>query len=85
MTPFATVASLARAIRPCCVSGLKLREELIADYSQCAFYTAGTIRELCAVLADAQRTGQPHQTCLNPPPADSKLCHPSKPVERHSG
>jgi hypothetical protein len=29
-------------------------------------------------LAEAQRSGQPYQTLLNPPPADPAVAHPPK-------
>ncbi len=37
-----------------------------------------TILETYAALAEAQRTGQPYQTRLNPPPADPRCCHPPR-------
>jgi hypothetical protein len=42
------------------------------------YRTKDTILEIYAALAEAQRTGQPYTTRLDPPPADPRCCHPPK-------
>jgi len=42
------------------------------------YRTKDTILEIYAALAEAQRTGQPYQTRLNPAPADSRVAHPPR-------
>jgi hypothetical protein len=42
------------------------------------YRTKRTILEIYDALAECQRTGQPYETCLNPPPADPRCCHPPK-------
>lgn len=42
------------------------------------YRTKDTILEIYAALAEAQRTGQPYQTRLNPPPADPRVAHPMR-------
>jgi hypothetical protein len=42
------------------------------------YRTARVILEVYDAMQDAIRTGQPYQTCLNPPPADPRCCHPSR-------
>jgi hypothetical protein len=42
------------------------------------YRTQETILRIYDALAAAQRTGQPYQTVLNPPPADPRCCHPAK-------
>ncbi len=42
------------------------------------YRTKDTILEIYAALADAQRTGQPYQTRLNPLPADPGVAHPKR-------
>lgn len=43
------------------------------------YRTKDTILEIYAALAEAQRTGQPYNTRLNPPPADPRVAHPMRP------
>lgn len=39
-----------------------------------------TILEIYDALAAATQSGQPHQTCLNPGPADPRVAHPPRPA-----
>ena len=43
-----------------------------------SYRTQETILRIYDALAEAQPTGQPYQTLLNPPPAAPKCCHPPK-------
>ncbi len=43
--------------------------------------TKRVILEIYDSMAEAIRTGQPYQTCLDPPPADPRCCHPPKEVQ----
>jgi hypothetical protein len=45
------------------------------------YRTKETILEIYDALAEAQRTGTPYQTRLDPPPADPRVAHPPKPVQ----
>ena len=45
--------------------------------------TKDTILEIYAALAECQRSGQPYQTRLNPPPADPRVAHPRKTETLH--
>ena len=51
----------------------KDEEEFNGDYR-----TKRVILEIYDLMQDAMRTGQPYQTRLDPPPADSRVAHPSK-------
>jgi hypothetical protein len=42
------------------------------------YRTKDTILEIYAALAESQRTGQPYQARINPPPADSRVAHPPR-------
>jgi len=42
------------------------------------YRTKDRILELYDALAEAQRTGKPFVSSLNPPPADARCCHPPK-------
>ena len=42
------------------------------------YRTKRVILEIYDALAVAQRTGQPYQTRLDPPPADPRCCHPPR-------
>jgi hypothetical protein len=42
------------------------------------YRTKRVILEIYDALAEAQRTGTPYQTRLDPPPADARCCHPRK-------
>jgi hypothetical protein len=48
------------------------------------FRTQETILRIYDALAEAQRTGQPYQTQLNPPPADPAVAHPPAGGNGHS-
>jgi hypothetical protein len=43
-----------------------------------SYRTQETILKIYDALAEAQRTSQPYQTLLNPPPADPAVAHPPK-------
>ena len=43
-----------------------------------SYRTKETILALYDALADAQQTGQPFVSALNPPPADPRCCHPPR-------
>ena len=43
-----------------------------------SYRTKDTILDLYDALADAQRTGQPFVSTIDPPPADPRCCHPPK-------
>ena len=51
----------------------KDEEKFDGDYR-----TKRVILEIYDALAEAIRSGRPYQTCLNPPPADPRCCHPPK-------
>jgi hypothetical protein len=40
------------------------------------YRTKRVILEIYDAMQEAIRTGQPYQTCLDPPPADPRCCHP---------
>jgi hypothetical protein len=40
------------------------------------YRTKRVILEIYDALAESIRTGQPYHTCLDPPPADPRCCHP---------
>jgi len=42
------------------------------------YRTKDTILEIYDALAESIRTGQPYQTSLDQPPADSRCCHPPR-------
>jgi len=42
------------------------------------YRTQRVILEIYKAMAEAQRTGQPYQTLLNPPPADPRVAHPPR-------
>ena len=42
------------------------------------YRTQETILRIYDALSEAQRTGQPYQTLLDPPPADPRCCHPPR-------
>ena len=42
------------------------------------YITKDSVLEIYDALVESQRTGQPYQTRLNPPPADPRCCHPAK-------
>ena len=42
------------------------------------YKTKTTILEIYDALAESTRTGQPYQTRLDPPPADSRVAHPPR-------
>jgi hypothetical protein len=42
------------------------------------YRTKDAILEIYAALAESQRTRQPYQTRLNPPPADLRCSHPAR-------
>jgi len=44
------------------------------------YRTKETILEIYGALAEAQRTGTPYQTRLDPPPADPRCAHPPRPA-----
>lgn len=41
-----------------------------------SYRTKDTILEIYDAMTEAMATGQPYQTRLDPPPADSRCCHP---------
>ena len=52
------------------------------------YRTKRVILEIYDALAESIRTGQPYQTRLDPPPADSRCCHPPRaamPQHGHDG
>jgi hypothetical protein len=49
------------------------------------YRTKLVIMEIYDAMADAIRTGVPHKTCLDPPPADPRCCHPPRGVNNSSG
>jgi hypothetical protein len=51
-----------------------LRKYEEQDYGE--FRTKRLVLEIFDALAEAQRTGTPYQTRLDPPPADPSCCHP---------
>jgi len=42
------------------------------------YRTRRVILEIYGALAESTRSGQPYQTCLDPPPADARCCHPPR-------
>ena len=44
------------------------------------FRTKRVILEIYDAMAEAQRTGRPYQTRLDPPPADPRVAHPPRPI-----
>jgi hypothetical protein len=44
------------------------------------YRTKRVILEIYDAMAEAARTGIPYQTRLDPPPADPRCCHPSRPL-----
>ncbi len=42
------------------------------------YRTKRVILEIYDAMADTMRTGHPYQTCLDPPPADPRCCHPAR-------
>jgi hypothetical protein len=42
------------------------------------YKTKTVILEIYEAMAEANRTGQPYQTRLNPPPADPRVAHPPR-------
>ena len=57
-----------------------VRKNDIAAHGE--YHTKRVILEIYDEMADAIRTGQPHQTRLDPAPADPRVAHSPKPVER---
>ena len=52
------------------------------------YRTRRVILDIYDALAESIRTGQPYQTRLDPPPADSRCCHPPRaamPQHGHDG
>lgn len=44
------------------------------------YRTKRVILEIYDAMAEAERSGIPYQTCIDPPPADLRRCHPCKKV-----
>jgi hypothetical protein len=46
------------------------------------YHTKSPILECYDAMAEAIKTGRPYQTTLDPPPADPRLAHAPKTVEK---
>jgi hypothetical protein len=44
------------------------------------YRTKRVILEIYDTLAESMQAGQVYQTCLDPPPADKRCCHPPRSV-----
>jgi hypothetical protein len=51
----------------------KDEEKYAGDYR-----TKRVILDIYDAMLESIRTGQPYQTCLDPPPADPRCCHPPR-------